>query len=99
LCALKKNPALHAGKNGGTLKKIKTTHDDRIYAFYREKEANHVIVVLNLSKSPQSVKLDLPDSLIGGAYQNVFGESTVELTKDMMLNLKPWEYLVLTLNR
>jgi glycosidase len=96
LCALKRNNrAVGAGKNGGPLVRISTTADDAVYAFTREKDGDRVIVILNLSKDPHNITLQ-PGSEILGAYINVFGNSTVQVTKDMDLNLKPWEYLVLT---
>ena len=54
------------------------------------------MVVLNLSKKPCAVTLRPSDEVVSGVYLSVFGASTVQLTKDMQLNLKPWEYLVLT---
>ncbi len=96
LCTLKRNnKSVAAGKNGGILKKISTDKDTEIYAFTREKDGDKVVVVLNLTNRPQSVTLN-PDDHVVGAYLSVFGASTVQVTKDMQLSLKPWEYLVLT---
>ncbi len=96
LCTLKRNnKSVAAGKNGGVLKKIPTDKDTEIYAFTREKDGDKVVVVLNLTNRPQSVTLN-PDDQVAGAYLSVFGASTVQVTKDMQLSLKPWEYLVLT---
>jgi alpha-amylase len=96
LCTLKhSNKAVWAGKNGGKLEKIPTDKDDEIYAFTREKEGDRVVVVINLTKRSQAVTLR-PDNNMLGAYLSVFGASTVQVTKEMQLNMKPWEYLVLT---
>lgn len=89
------NRALGAGRNGGPLKKIPTGADDYVYAFSRVKDGDRIIVVLNLSKENRNVTLQ-PDNDLLGAYMNLFGASTVQVTKDMNLNLKPWESLVLT---
>jgi glycosidase len=97
LCDLKhNNRALWSGVNGGKLEKIETDHDDQVYAFTREKEGDRLVVVLNLSKKPCAVTLRPGDDVISGVYLSVFGASTVQLTKDLQLNLKPWEYLVFT---
>jgi hypothetical protein len=37
-----------------------------------------------------------PDEHTIGSYLNLFGASTIQVTPDMQLNLKPWEYLVFT---
>ncbi len=96
LCTLKhSNRAVWAGKYGGKLEKIPTDNDKEVYAFTREKEGDRVVVVVNLSNRSQAVTL-LPDDNVMGAYLSVFGASTVQVTKEMQLNLKPWEYLVLT---
>lgn len=96
LCSLKRsNRALDAGLNGGQLVKIPTDADDAVYAFTREKNGDRVIVVLNLSKQPRTVTLR-PDDGAAGAYMSLFVATTVQVTKEMTLNLKPWEYLVLT---
>lgn len=96
LCALKRNSkAVGAGKNGGPVVRIHTNADEAVYAFSREKDGDRVIVVLNLSKENRNITLQ-PDNDEQGAFMNVFGSSTVQVTKDMNLNLKPWECLVLT---
>jgi glycosidase len=96
LCALKRNSkAVGAGKNGGPVVRIKTNADEAVYAFSREKDGDRIIVVTNLSKESRNITLQ-PASDEQGAYMNLFGSSTVQVTKDMNLNLKPWECLVLT---
>ncbi|MFN0212837.1 MAG: alpha-amylase family glycosyl hydrolase [Saprospiraceae bacterium] len=97
LCDLRhNNSALWAGRHGGKIEKIETDRDDQVYAFTREKNGDRLVVLLNLSKKNCAVTLQPSESVISGVYLNVFGASTVQLTKDMQLNLKPWEYLVLT---
>ncbi|MBK8194965.1 MAG: alpha-glucosidase C-terminal domain-containing protein [Lewinellaceae bacterium] len=96
LCNLRRdNQAIWSGKYGGELIKIPTNMDEYVYAFAREKNGDKVIVVLNLSKQNRTATLN-PGSDIPGAYTNLFGTSTVQVTRDMTLTLKPWEYLVLT---
>ncbi len=91
----RRNRAVWSGKNGGILTKIKTDADEQVYAFTREGYGDRVIVVLNLSKMPRTVTIN-PDDKTQGAYTNLFGASTVQVTREMHLTLKPWEYLVLT---
>jgi len=97
LCDLRhNNPAVWSGIHGGKVEKIETDRNEQVYAFSREKNGGRMVVVLNLSKKPCAVTLRPSEAVISGAYLSVFEASTVQLTKDMQLNLKPWEYLVLT---
>jgi len=96
LCDLRNNnKALRSGMNGGGLTKIKSDKDDRVYAFTREKDGERVVVITNLSNLPCVATLS-PDDDTVGSYLNVFGASTIQVTKEMQLNLKPWGYIVLT---
>ena len=60
----------------------------------REKDGDKVVVILNLSAENQEVKLQGADHV--GAYNNIFAKGTTTLTEDMMMNLKPWDYVVLS---
>lgn len=87
-----RNRALWNGAAGGPAVKIETGNDEDIYAFYREKAGDKVIVVLNLSDEYQDVAL-MSDAYVGD-YTNVFVNSTITVTKNMTLNLNPWDYVV-----
>lgn len=89
------NQALWSGEHGGRVVKIPTSADEFVYAFTREKNGDRVIVILNLGKENRPVTLRPPDAALG-AYTDLFGNSTVQVTRDMQLSLKPWDYLVLT---
>ncbi|MCC6462206.1 MAG: alpha-glucosidase C-terminal domain-containing protein [Saprospiraceae bacterium] len=94
LCTLKHiNKAIWAGQAGGNLEKIPTNAENQVYAFTREKDGDRVIVVLNLSKDRTTVTLR-PGERLAGPYADVFGRSTLQVTKEMTLNMKPWEYQV-----
>lgn len=94
LSALKKeNKALWNGTYGGEMKKIKTSDDKSVFAFYREKEGKLVVVILNLSKNP--VTITLQDCPITGAFNNVFTNKNITIEKKSRFNLIAWEYLVL----
>lgn len=89
------NQAVWAGKNGGNVVKIPSSADDFVYAFQREKNGDRVVVILNLSKESRSFTLKAPEA-VRGAYTDLFGSSTVQITGEMELRLNPWGYLVLT---
>lgn len=94
LCALKHiNLALAAGSAGGEVEKISNNAEDKIYAFSRQQKGDRVVVVLNLSNERVTVTLR-PGDRLAGPYANVFGRSTLQLTREMTLNMKPWEYQV-----
>ncbi len=96
LCELRHgNQAVWAGRAGGTLQKISNDKEDQVYAFSREKNGDRIVVVLNLSKERASVTLRPANALLG-PYANVFGRSTMQMTKEVTLNLKPWDYIVLS---
>ena len=88
------NKALWNGEHGGDLVKIKTDKDEEIYAFYREKDGNRVVVILNLSSQQQTFKME--GNAFEGQYENVFGNTKLTyLGADMSLRLEPWGYEVL----
>jgi hypothetical protein len=72
--------------------RIKTNKDKSVFAFYREKEANRVIVLLNLTK--KSVALKSFDSNLNGVYVDYFGGSKTVLPLTDSLRLEPWGYKV-----
>jgi alpha-amylase len=53
-----RNEALWNGEHGGQLVKIKTSNDEAVYAFTREKNGAKVAVIINLSKDDQSITLN-----------------------------------------
>lgn len=83
----KNNPALAAN---ASFKKLQTNNDAAIYAFEREKDGNKVLVILNLSKTPQQfVWKDKPSAK---EWTNVFAAKKEMVDKGFMLN--PWDYKV-----
>jgi glycosidase len=93
LISLKKhNIALWNGDAGSPMIKIKTGKDNAVFAFYREKDANKVIVLLNLSKKSVALK-PLPGNL-NGDYTDYFAGSKAVLPLTDSLRLEPWGYKV-----
>jgi glycosidase len=94
LISLKKqNKALWNGDEGGPMIKIKTNKDNRVFAFYREKDENKIVVLLNLSKKNVALK-PLPENL-NGEYTDYFAGSKAVLPLTDSLSLEPWGYKVL----
>lgn len=88
-----KNKALWNGDAGGKPQSI-SMQDEDVFAFYREKDGDKIIVVINLSAEEKNVQLE-NDSL-DGPYNNVFAKGTVEFSSEMTIYLKPWDFLVLS---
>lgn len=89
----KQNKALWNGDFGGPMVKIKTNKDNRVFAFYREKYENKVIVFLNLSKKSVAVK-PLLDNL-KGEFSDYFSAAKTDIPFSDSLKLEPWGYRIL----
>jgi glycosidase len=94
LISLKKsNQALMNGDAGGSMSLIRTNKDNKIFAYYREKDANRIVVFLNLSKKVVTFKPDLTN--LEGEYKNYFGGTNEKLSIKDSIKLNPWSYRVL----
>ena len=94
LIALKHdNKALWNGDAGGPMVRITTKKDSKVFAFYREKDVNRVVVFLNLSKKRITLK-SLPENL-NGEYTDYFEGSKVVFPLSDSLKFEPWGYKVL----
>jgi glycosidase len=87
------NKAIWNGDAGGPMVKIKTDQDSSIFAFYREKDANRVVVFLNLTKKNIAIK-SLPEA-IKGEYTDYFSGSTMTLPLTDSLRFEPWDFKIL----
>lgn len=89
-----RNRALWNGEAGGDLIKIPTGRDGQVYAFFRQRDMDRVVVLINLSSQPQTIRLG--GEGYDGRYIEIFNQQPFELKPNMNLTLKPWEYRVLT---
>ena len=87
------NKALWNGLAGGKMKLIETGNPDEIYAFYREKEGNRVIVLLNFSDQAIQFKPQLEG--IYGSYKILEGVN-VDWSTNPNLTLEPYQHLIVT---
>lgn len=93
LIKLKKgNAALWNGDFGSPMIKIETNKENKIFAFYREKENNRVIVFLNLTKKSVSFKPALKN--LDGEYTEYFTGDRTTFPLSVNLTLNPWGYKV-----
>jgi len=89
----KENKALWNGDFGGPMFNIKTNKDNKIVAYYREKDGNNVVVFLNLTKKSVTFKPVL--KAINGEYMDYFTGQKTGLVKSVRFTLDPWGYKVL----
>jgi alpha-amylase len=92
LLNLRKTNTALAGNAAFT--KIATSNDGAIYAYSRENGKDKVVVLLNLSATPQTFTITSAD--ISGNTTNIFTGKTEAVTKDQSFNLAAWGYLVLS---
>jgi glycosidase len=91
----KGNPALWSGLHGGEFFRLQSNTDsENIYAFARTKEANKIIVVLNLSNTVAKAEISLPE-VLKGRYTNYFIDEPLELTDSLNIELGAWDYKVM----
>ncbi len=84
------NPALHGGKNAASYARIKTSHDDKILAFKREKEGNEVIFVANMTNELIKFSADYE-----GKYKDHLSGELIEEKSEDAKSLGAWEYKIL----
>ncbi|AXT58819.1 alpha-amlyase [Aquimarina sp. AD10] len=84
------NPALHGGKNAASYTRIKTSNDNNILAFLREKNNHKVVFIANMTNEPLKFSLDykgkFKDYLSGELYESI--------PKDTQ-SLDGWKYRIL----
>lgn len=99
LFALKhRNQALWNGLAGGEMVKVYNDKSDQIISFYREKNGDKVLPIINFSGKP--VKVTLKSKYFTGTYTELFTGKAITLHGDTdTLDLPAWGYLVLTAQR
>jgi cyclomaltodextrinase / maltogenic alpha-amylase / neopullulanase len=88
----KRNQALWNGTAGGTMQRINTNHDDKVFAFTREKDNDKVLVILNLTA--ENVQLNFSGEVPDGTYTELFSGNGFDISKDTTLDMAPWGYYV-----
>lgn len=87
----KENMALWNGTYGGDMTLLKTKNK-KVLAYYREKENNRVVVLLNLSRKTVTFKPGLKG--LEGEYTDYFSGEKTELRLSVKYTLNPWGYKV-----
>lgn len=87
-----KNKALWNGLAGGDMKRVNTSDDSSVFAFTRTKDADQVLVVLNLSDKVQDVTLQ--SLVLEGEFSEIFSGASLETENGLTMSLDSWAYRV-----
>jgi len=88
----KENKALWNGEFGGKMDTIPTNKPYKVFAYYREKDDNRLVIFLNLRKKEVKIKPDLEN--LRGEYTEYFTRSRVNLPFTDSLKLEPYGYRI-----
>jgi glycosidase len=86
------NKALYNGAEGGSIQQISTSEDAKVFAALREKDADRVFAVFNLSDSAMNVTLE--GDAFAGNYQDYFDKTETTFKGSDQMLLSPWEYKI-----
>ena len=87
------HPALHAADENVRTYRIPTSEDEKIFSFLRKIEEREVLVILNLS-TIDDLHFEITGDNLSGIYRNVFTDDTINLTRNMYITMKAWDYLI-----
>ena len=91
----KQNPALRAGDPAVSTRRIRTTEDDKIFAYQRKNGENEVLVLLNLSPFG-GFEFSIMDERIQGSFKDAFHPSAEEaLSVNRPIQIEACGYRVL----
>jgi alpha-amylase len=86
----KTNPALNGAKKRASYTDVKTTADEKVLAFKREKAGAQLFYIANMSKEPVSFTAEME-----GEFKDYMKDSVMSVSKEKQIQLKPWEYKIL----
>ncbi len=84
------NSALNGGKEPASYTRLETSNDNHVLAFERAKSDKKVIYVANLSQETTHAIVPLE-----GTYTDYITGKKLTFTKDVKIDLTPWEYHIL----
>lgn len=87
------NQALWNGDYGGEMVRIMNDRMDQAISFVREKNGDKVLVFMNLSKDHALVQFDTSFDI--SVYTNLFTGKLQSINGTLILDMQPWEYLIL----
>jgi len=88
--------ALYNGAEGGSFVQVNTSADANVFAALREKDADRVFAVFNLSDSAMTISLK--GDAFAGDFQDYFDKTKTTFVGNDQMLLSPWEYKIYTGN-
>jgi glycosidase len=89
----KQHPAINTASATQPVR-LATTQNERIFVFLRRYENRQLLVLLNLSPQPASIQLS--EGQVQGTFTNIFDNQPFTITPQSTIDLKAWDYLVLS---
>ena len=87
------NQAMWNGKYGGEMIRVLNDHQNQVISFYREKNKDAILPILNFSD--QTIEVQLDTKYYQGKYKEFFTNKIFDIKEKTSLKLLPWSYLVL----
>lgn len=82
--------ALDGGKEAADYMRLKTSNDEHILAFKRQKNNQELVFIANMSDQPQEFSVNLE-----GKFTNAMTTKEIVQKNENMHSFKPWEYKIL----
>jgi cyclomaltodextrinase / maltogenic alpha-amylase / neopullulanase len=89
----KMNKSMWNGSQGGEMNFIETGNE-KILSYYREKDENFLLVILNLSDQKQVFVINNDKEI--GSFKNLITDEKVKLAKNEKITLDAFNYLIFT---
>ena len=89
----KEKQVLWNGDFGGEFVIIDNSFTKNVFSFIRKNSTEQILCVFNFCENQQEIQL-LSD-IINGKYQDYFTNKTIEISKENLIQLKPWDYKIL----
>lgn len=86
------SPALRGGDPSVVTFRLKTNQPDKLFAFFRKKDNDEVLVFLNLSAD--HLNIDILDERVSGVYADIFNDEIMDFSSTNNLELEGWGYRV-----
>ena len=88
----KSNPALFNGSYGGSWERLKTGHDEKVFALLRKKDNHTVLSIVNLSND--LLEVNLTGKIYAGDYTELYTNEKMSLIENQTIELPAWGYKV-----
>jgi glycosidase len=90
LLTLRKKNAALAAREETECFMLSTNVEQQVLAFMRKRDANYVLVLLNISAN--EIAGSFTDQNVNGKFKDVLGGKQVDFSKDRSFQLKAWDY-------